>query len=305
MVIVPLTDAQVVQLLPALEEAARADPRRTPSRFVPPRAGILEQVAARRHQYIFGRRGVGKSTLLRKIEQDQEKFKANVLFIDIETLRGRPYPDVLIELLIELLQALGRGLPIRPTGDLLGWTKTVRARWHVRRISRALATLLAEPQQAQHTVKKLQKTSKGGYLGLDVQLFRGLRGRGDIERSRAQQSEAQAEFTQTKMEGLLAAAVQIRRVMQEASERFNDSPTLVVLDDFYHVPYDDQPLVLGYMHQVVKNMPIYLKICAVGLSCSCASPVLKTWGKPCPEPCPRIVRFNLSQPKQPDATKRV
>jgi hypothetical protein len=66
----PVTDEQVVQLLPLLEEAARADPKLTPARFVPPRTGILEQAAARRHLFVFGRRGVGKSTLLRKIEQD-------------------------------------------------------------------------------------------------------------------------------------------------------------------------------------------------------------------------------------------
>jgi hypothetical protein len=94
-----LTDEQVVTLLPALAEAARAD-RRTADRFVPPRTGILEETAARRHHFVFGRRGVGKSTLLRKIESLGKATGTEVIFVDIETLRGRPYPDVLIELLI-------------------------------------------------------------------------------------------------------------------------------------------------------------------------------------------------------------
>ena len=38
---------------------------------------------------------------------------------------------------------------------------------------------------------------------------------------------------------------------------------LIVLDDFYHVPYGDQPDVLAYLHQIVKNLGIYLKICGV------------------------------------------
>jgi len=37
---------------------------RTAERFVPPRIGILEETASRRHQFVLGRRGVGKSTLL-------------------------------------------------------------------------------------------------------------------------------------------------------------------------------------------------------------------------------------------------
>jgi len=93
MAINPITDGQVVQLLPALAEAARADTS-SADRFVPPRVGILEETASRRHQFVFGRRGVGKSTLLRKIESEATGGTAgDVIFVDIETLRGRPSPS--------------------------------------------------------------------------------------------------------------------------------------------------------------------------------------------------------------------
>jgi hypothetical protein len=36
---------------------------------------------------------------------------------------------------------------------------------------------------------------------------------------------------------------------------------LIVLDDFYHVPYEDQPDVLAYLHQVVKNLAVYVTGC--------------------------------------------
>jgi ABC-type cobalamin/Fe3+-siderophores transport system ATPase subunit len=77
----------------------------------------LEETAARRHQFVLGRRGVGKSTLLRKI-QSQEQIESNVVFVDIETLRSRPYPDVLIELLIELLTGLGERLSLDSLRDV-------------------------------------------------------------------------------------------------------------------------------------------------------------------------------------------
>lgn len=107
-VVHPVSDEQLPKLLAALAEAARAD-QRTADRFVAPRIGVLEETAARRHQFVLGRRGVGKSTLLRKI-QSQEQIESNAVFVDIETLRSRPYPDVLIELLIELLTGLGERL---------------------------------------------------------------------------------------------------------------------------------------------------------------------------------------------------
>src|SRR4051812_46580941 len=87
------SDEQVVRLLPLLAEAARATAA-TATRFVSPRPGILEEASARRHQLVYGRRGVGKSTLLRRVAADGSSTDREVIFIDVETLRRRPYPDV-------------------------------------------------------------------------------------------------------------------------------------------------------------------------------------------------------------------
>jgi hypothetical protein len=71
----------VIALLRALAEAARAE-RGTAQRFVAPRIGILEETASRRHQLVFGRRGVGKSTLVRKVESLGEEGPGDVIFVD-------------------------------------------------------------------------------------------------------------------------------------------------------------------------------------------------------------------------------
>ncbi len=65
------------------------------------------------------------------------------------------------------------------------------------------------------------------------------------------------------MDGLLSAAVLIRDALSDAQAHLNEGALLLVLDDFYHVPYDAQPDVLAYLHQIVKNLEIYLKICGV------------------------------------------
>src|SRR3712207_7002212 len=69
----------------------------------PPRSTLFPYTTLFRS---LGRRGVGKSSLLRKIESTGGPTDSVVVFVDIETLRDRPYPDVLIELLIELLAGL-------------------------------------------------------------------------------------------------------------------------------------------------------------------------------------------------------
>lgn len=259
----PLTDEQVVALLPALAEAARAD-RRTAARFVPPRTGILQETAARRHQFVFGRRGVGKSTLLRKIES-LDQSGVDVIFVDIETLRGRPYPDVLIELLIELLVALERRLR-PPYWRVDAYVKRGRAIRRLRGLIATMRRLLDEPQVAERTIRELRakraSASAGG--GFDLKLKR-LRAHGaaDAGVNSEQENSREAKFLESKMDGLLGAAVLIRVALDDAQEHLSDEATLIVLDDFYHVRHDDQPDVLAYLHQVVKNLDIYLKVCGV------------------------------------------
>jgi predicted AAA+ superfamily ATPase len=108
-----ISDEDVAHLLPALAEAERAT-EETAARFVPPRPGILEEVSPRRHQFVYGRRGVGKSTLLHRVAAGGAENALAVIFVDIETLRGRPYPDVLIELLKDLLDLKGVKTPVPP-----------------------------------------------------------------------------------------------------------------------------------------------------------------------------------------------
>jgi hypothetical protein len=213
----------------------------------------------------------GKSTLLQRVAAEGDVNGRAVIFVDIETLRGRPYPDVLIELLNELLEHLEERL--RADGRYQSWRRR-KLRRSVRDLSDAMSQLLQEPQLAEHTVSRLRskasqgnrRWSAGGRLraraqhrgvGADV----GAQAQIASKRSQAEseQTTVDASFEKTKMDGLVEAATLIRGEVQEELA----VPTLVVLDDFYHIPLDDQAEVLAYLHQVVKGLDINLKVCGV------------------------------------------
>src|SRR4051794_30249094 len=104
-----LSDEEVARLLPILAARARANAK-TAGAFRPPRTGIVEQVAADWHHFVVGRRGVGKSMLLLNVATRAAETGQPAVYIDIETLRDNPYPDVLLRLLIELVSELDRHL---------------------------------------------------------------------------------------------------------------------------------------------------------------------------------------------------
>jgi Cdc6-like AAA superfamily ATPase len=271
---VPVSDQQLTKVVTALAEAARAN-EETAARFVPPRTGILEEVSARRHQLVYGRRGVGKSTLLLRVAASGPEDGREVIFIDVETLRRRPYPDVLIELLQELLENVEGRLQ---RGRLMQRLRRRALLKRVRTLVSAMAELLAQPQSAEHTLSVLKsqtrKTARslsgrgslrapvptGTPIAVDVEASAGV----SRESVSGEQSNAsvEARFEKTKMDGLAEAAVLIREVLQDVSAELK-TPTLLVLDDFYHVALDDQPEVLAYLHQVLKGLDYHLKVCAV------------------------------------------
>ena len=133
-------------------------------------------------------------------------------------------------------------------------------------VTATLRPLLAQPQVAQRTVRELQSQATGvsvrGRFGVK-KYGQGIDVAGDAAGGRSREESSEGIERLTKMDGLLSASVLIRDVLSEAQDALGNTPTLIVLDDFYHVPFADQPDVLAYLHQVVKNLDIYLKVCGV------------------------------------------
>ena len=261
-----VTDDQVAQLLRILDEAARATTRTT-ERFVAPRVGVLEQVSSRRHHFVLGRRGVGKSTLLRKVEKDNSNLGMAVAYIDLETLRGIPYPDVVLHLCAAACHALQRQLRDFQTMRAPRlWWQIARARRALRKLERTLKRLLQEPQIVEREVRRLKSSTRGASFWIRLRpagLAAPVGAGGDVSTKSSVDDATAARFTQTKMEGLFAAAPRIREVFAKATAVAPDRGALILLDDFYHVGSADQPHVLAYLNQIFKNLDIYLKVGAV------------------------------------------
>jgi hypothetical protein len=143
----------------ALAEAARTDESNADlavKRFVELRPGHEDTLRARQHHLITGRRGTGKSTLLHVARTHLRQSGAPVAVIDMEKFKNRPFPDVLIEILIKLLDELRprirpkspRSIASLPSGIVL------RRKFNVTR--RELRKMLDDPQAWSRTVTRSQ-----------------------------------------------------------------------------------------------------------------------------------------------------
>ena len=95
-----LQSENVEKMITLVEEAARSSELGV-KRFIEPAHGTLRRAVSKRHHLIFGRRGSGKSSLLRKAAADLTIDRRPIAYVDMEAFKAHSYPDVLISVLIK------------------------------------------------------------------------------------------------------------------------------------------------------------------------------------------------------------
>ncbi len=104
-----LNSKNVEELELSIEEATRSTEEGV-KRFIEPAQGTLRRALAKRPHIVFGRRGSGKSSLLRKAVADLTVDRRPIAFVDLKSFKGHSYPDVLISILIQTLERFSQWL---------------------------------------------------------------------------------------------------------------------------------------------------------------------------------------------------
>lgn len=286
-----LNNPKVDQLVTLVEEATRAT-RDTPRRFIEPARGTLDRAKSRRHHIIFGRRGSGKTSLLRKAGADLTLQRIPIAFIDLEAFKGHEYPDVLLSILIETLNAfeswlatagtnastkstfwnkLWGGAPERPPLDK---RKLESVRTLLKEEVRSLVSLLhseddveltrqrgaSDKQSARNTSSLTSKNSVSvGAPGAkaDVGMDASIANEGSENR---EETVAETEKTKRNKMGYLHRKIIDFQKLFDAIVDLSGKDAFIFLDDLYHLRRSDQPHVLDYFHRIVKGRSVWLKI---------------------------------------------
>ncbi|MFJ4699052.1 ATP-binding protein [Streptomyces sp. NPDC088768] len=226
-------------------------------RFVELRPGTVATLESAVNHLITGRRGVGKSTTLAVLQRRAEERGARVIFVDVETHKARSYPDVLIEIIIDILQAI----------EPKGWRKPQR---ELRTRVKQLLTILYALRDTGAEVTRSMERDEAQSNDLEVSL------RGSVARryarlststaaSRSRRTKTSESSTQTrrKEDFLRDLAPAIAQALEKAANLDGRKSLLVVLDDFYFIAKNKQPLVLDHLHGVTKRSNVWLKIGSV------------------------------------------
>ena len=274
-----LASEEVSHLEIKLEEATRSSESGI-HRFTEPAAGTLTRATSRNHHLIFGRRGSGKSSLIRKAAQDLTVDRRPIAFVDLESFKGHEYPDVLISVLIETFGRFADWLEtaaIAPANKTSFWTrifgqKPTRRPFDRKRadeLSRQLRSHLSNLRsllfsednvQVESTIagEESHTGSKSGKMNVATP-YGGVSIEGGTTESAKLSSEHTSRFTRDKINHLHRAILDYQKLFRDMAV-LSQGDAYLFLDDLYHIPRKYQAQVLDYFHRLGKGNNLWLKV---------------------------------------------
>jgi hypothetical protein len=279
LVISILSDPRVEKMVKLIEESTRSSQEGV-KRFIEPARRTLSRAINKRHHIIFGRRGSGKSSLLRKAAADLTVDRRPIAYVDLEIFKGHAYPDVLISILISTLKEFEKWLhtaAVNPASKTSFWhklfgTKPARPAYKRnelgrlaedihRRIEELQAQLYSSDSVAARTVsKKSQEYSEESAIGGGVKAQIATLGASVSDASKIQNAqEIQKEYQHSKIEFLHQHILDYQDLFRRLQE-ICGGDSYLFLDDLYHIRTADQPHVIDYFHRIAKGSGLWLKI---------------------------------------------
>ncbi len=276
-------DHVLEKLSTVVEEATRST-REGVKYFIEPAPGVLQRALTKRHHIVFGRRGSGKSSLLRKLETDASTDRRPVVYVDMEQFKAHSYPDVLVSVLIRTMDGLAtwldtiatapasktsfwsRIVATGPTRAPINKDKAAALRGEIKTVQAELEGLLHEAEKATRTSSYQLKDQASLDLQVDTnasaglsQVRAGVAGKAKNQTSESSSFSVNQIYTSKKIEYLQRSVIRFKKLIADIAN-LSTSHGYIILDDLYHIRSSDQADVIDYFHKVCKDTNVWLKI---------------------------------------------
>jgi hypothetical protein len=248
--------------------------------FVEPAGGSLRRAKSRRHHVIFGRRGSGKSSLLRKAASDLTIDRAPIASVDMEPFKGHSYPDLLLSVLIAAFRSVKEWLDtaaVAPATKTSFWqrlfgsvpSKPAHNRRACSDLSDQITQEIAKLEEQLHASDAAEiktRSSSGEENKIDADVSAGVKtpvaklsSKIAASESRKSASEMEEEYRRSKIDFLRRRIMDYQTVF-DALAKVSGVDSYLFLDDLYHIKRQNQPQVVDYFHSIAKGHRVWLKI---------------------------------------------
>lgn len=211
----------------------------------------LARLASPQHQVVFGRRGSGKSCLLVEYLKTASKGGVTPIYVMADEFKRLAYPDILIRLLVEILEALSRRRP---------WYKRYFSPWNpTRSAAKELRKLLDVAVESDVSEGLEVRSSEEASAKLDAGGF----GRAKLGSTKGDSRSRTARFRERKIDALERHLRDYKDGIVEVTVEWHSRRGCVLVDDFYLIPRQWQAEVIDYLHRLLRDTDVYLKVATI------------------------------------------
>lgn len=250
-----MTNTDLNKVLKYIEENIRVTDQ-TSIEYLDPK-GHIERLDSRQNQIIFGRRGSGKSLLLKSLKENKPEISC--ISINLEDFKDISFPNSIIQVLRSLIKQL-KGEIKGKYGFFKSFNKWKESRRIIKEYDRVLSKLekrLAQPDNYDESIRektgaKLSGEAKSGYANSTASVS-------------AEQSEERETSKQIKIDKLNILKNELPELKELVNQTCNliDKNIFLILDDFYFIRKVDQPYFIDFFHRLCKNTNMFLKVATI------------------------------------------
>lgn len=263
-----------------VEEAARSSESGV-KRFIEPAQGTLRRAVSKRHHLVFGRRGSGKSSLLRKAAADLTVDRRPIAYVDLESFKAHSYPDVLISVLIKSFYEFEQWLKtaaVFPANRTSFWARLfgttpgrsaykrepvadLASRIHkqIEELERQLHSDDDALTETTHKETNAATSEANSSANLGVPQHAGIAGGFSAKDHAEVVKESKEQSKRSKTAFLHRHIMDYQKIFRDIGA-ICGGDSYLFLDDLYHIRRVDQPNVIDYFHRIAKGNSLWLKI---------------------------------------------
>ncbi len=245
----PLNDANTKRLLNLIRDSFRV--RRNHNPVYVDIGDHLARISAPQHQILLGRRGSGKSCLMIHYLNLARRERVLPIYILADEYKTLTYPDILIRLLIHIEEELLKSRSI--LGRLfLREAALKNSLASLRRLLDAPGT--AEIVEDKKRASSSRMSSEVGGSGV---------GKASLESGSESSLARSSTFREEKLEALERQLHDHKRAIDEFIVRSRFERSCLLLDDFYLLPRQQHADIIDYLHRLLRDTHLYLKLATI------------------------------------------
>jgi len=219
--------------------------------------GHIERLNSKQNQVIFGRRGSGKSLLLKSLKETRPGVIC--LSINLEDFKDISFPNSIIQVLKSLINQLNKEVQnnFKFFDNFKKWNRSRTIRKRYTKLLKSLQDRLNQPDLYDEAITQ----RKGSKLGGDLKSGYGPT-KGSLNTELTEEVETSKSFKIDKLNVLKNELPELKELLNETCLLLGKD-IFLILDDFYFIRKSDQPYFIDFFHRLCKNTGLYLKIATI------------------------------------------